>query len=338
MWRVLLLLTLLGLTGRGAGAPAPDQPLPATAPVTQQHRLGAVEVSLQADRQTLGIAERLHLHLSVEAPSDMTVTLPPATAKLGPFIVLRQDPSGPLPSAPHRQKWQQAYILEAERTGEQTIPSLSVSFQAAAPNAAPQQLNTEPLTITVTTVLPDEADVTTPKDIAAPVALARRGLSAWVWIALSVLVALACLAGIWWYYRRQRRQAPLPPQPAHVLALQALERLRREELIAQQRVEEYYVRLSDILRRYVEWRFGLRAPEQTTEEFLGAVLATGGLIATHRSLLSTFLQHCDLVKFARHQPSPGDMQQVWESAKGFVEQTSDVQVVVIPAVAEVEVR
>jgi hypothetical protein len=338
MWRILLLLMLLSISGPGTGAPAPDQPLHATVPVTQQHRLGAVEMSLQADRQTLGIAERLHLTLSVDAPSDMTVTLPPATAKLGPFIVLRQEPSGPLPSAPHRQKWQQAYVLEAEHTGEQTIPSLSVSFQAATPNATPQQLNTKPLTIIVTTVLPDEADVTTPKDIAAPVTLARRGLPPWVWVALSVLVALACLAGIWWYYRRQRRQAPPPPQPAHLLALQALERLRREDLIAQQRVEAYYVRLSDILRRYVEWRFGLRAPEQTTEEFLVAVLATGGLIATHRSLLSTFLQHCDLVKFARHQPSPSDMQQAWESAKGFVEQTADAQVVVIPAVAEVEVR
>jgi hypothetical protein len=306
--------------------------------VTQQHRLGVVEVSLQADRQTLGIAERLHLTLSVDAPSDTTVTLPPATAKLGPFTVLRQDPSGPLPSAPHRQKWQQAYVLEAEHTGEQTIPSLSISFQAAAPNAAPQQLNTEPLTITVTTVLSDEADVTTPKDIAAPVTLARRGLPAWVWAALSVLVALACLGGIWWWYRRRHRRTPPLPQPAHVLALQALECLRREDLIVQQRVEEYYIRLSDILRRYVEWRFGLRAPEQTTEEFLVAVLATGGLIATHRSLLSTFLQHCDLVKFARHQPSPGDMQQAWESARGFVEQTADAQVVVIPAVTEVEVR
>jgi hypothetical protein len=112
------------------------------------------------------------------------------------------------------------------------------------------------------------------------------------------------------------------------LALEALQRLQRQDLIAQQRIEAYYVRLSTILRRYVEWRFHLRAPEQTTEEFLAAVLATGGLIATHRELLGTFLQHCDLVKFAQHRPSSEDMHQAWNSARDFVQQTADPQVVV----------
>lgn len=336
MWLVFL-LTLLGIIGLGAGAPSPDQPLPTAKPVTQYYRLGPVEVTLRADRQTIGIAERLRLTLSVEAPLDMTITLPQTGDKLGPFIVLRQHPNGPLPSAPQRQQWQQEYTLEAENTGEQTIPSLSVSFQAAAPDTTPQQLNTEPLTITVTTVLPNDAEVTAPKDIASPVALARRGMLLWMWMALGGLLGIACFGGIWWYRRRRHFPHP-PPLPAHVLALLALQQLQQQDLIARQRVEEYYVRLSNILRRYVEWRFGLRAPEQTTEEFLVAVLATGGLIATHRNLLSAFLQHCDLVKFARHQPSPDDMQQAWESARGFVEQTADVQVVVATATPEVDRR
>jgi hypothetical protein len=336
--RLILLLTLLSISGLVAGEPSPDQPLSPAVPVTQQQRLGAVEVTLRADRQTLGIAERLRLTLSVEAPTEMTITLPPTGNKLGPFLVLQQNPSGPLPSAPQRQQWQQEYLLEAEHVGELTIPSLPVSFQDAAADATPQQLRTEPFTITVTTVLPDDAEITAPKDIASPVELARRGMPPWVWIALAGLLGLVCLGGIW----RYRRRCCLPPAPlllpAHVLALQALQQLQQENLIAQQRIEAYYIRLSNILRRYVEWRFGLRAAEQTTEEFLVAVLATGGLIATHRSLLSAFLQHCDLVKFARHQPSADDMQQAWESARGFVEQTADAQVVVATAAPEVDRR
>ena len=137
------------------------------------------------------------------------------------------------------------------------------------------------------------------------------------------------MGGWWWYRRRQRAAAvPLVQRPAHMLALAALEHLQRQDLIGQERIEEFYVRVSTILRRYVELRFGLRAPEQTTEEFLISTLATGGLIAAHCDLLEAFLKHCDLVKFARHRPMPGAMEETFESAKTFVEHTADMHVLV----------
>jgi hypothetical protein len=113
-----------------------------------------------------------------------------------------------------------------------------------------------------------------------------------------------------------------------MLALAALEHLQRQDLMSQAHIEEFYVRVSTILRRYVELRFGLRAPEQTTEEFLVSALATGGLIAAHRDLLEVFLQHCDLVKFARHRPTLSAMAETFESAKIFVEHTADMHVLV----------
>jgi hypothetical protein len=143
------------------------------------------------------------------------------------------------------------------------------------------------------------------------------------------LCGIGLLGALWWYYWRRRRMPAAPPrQPAHLVALEALRRLQRDDLIRQQRVEEFYVRLSAIVRHYIEWRFGLRAAEQTTEEFLAVVLTTDELIAAHRSLLSTFLEHCDLVKFARHQPTAHDMQQALASAHTFIDQTGDMQVVV----------
>jgi hypothetical protein len=299
---------------------------------TQQKALDGVRMTLEADRQTIGVADRLRLTLSVEAPTDITVTLPEAVHTLGPFRVQSQTPTGPLPSAPQTQQWKQEYILEADAAGELTIPALQVAFrhQDAAEEAASQHLSTDPLTIKVISVLPDDADVTAPQDIAPPVALLRRGLPPWIWIVAAGLAGLgaAVLIG-WWYRRRQRfRSAPAPPQPAHVLALQALHRLEQQNLIGQKQIDTFYVQLSAILRRYVEWRFRLRAPEQTTEEFLAATLTSGGLLTTHRDSLRTFLQHCDLVKFARHEPTADDMQHTFDSAKAFVNQTADDQVMV----------
>ena len=99
MW-LILLLTFLGLNRIGAATPAPDQTHLSVQPVVQHHRLGPVELTLHADRQTLGLADRLRLTLAVEAPVEITITLPEGTDKLGPFLVLNQSPSTSQRTAP----------------------------------------------------------------------------------------------------------------------------------------------------------------------------------------------------------------------------------------------
>lgn len=304
-------------------------------PAPEQHKSrGAVHLTLTADRQRMGLAETLRLTLTVAAPAEGHLTLPEVTKTLGPFAVVQHRTTGPLSPTPQMQHWQREYILAVTAAGSLTVPPLTVRVQEGD---TVQELTTDPMTITVTTLLPAEADTSAIKDIAPPVPLVRRGLPAWVWLAASALAAGGLVAGAWWWYRRQRRPRPAPvvQRPAHVLALAALEQLQRQDLIGQARIDEFYIRLSGILRRYVELRFGLRAPEQTTEEFLATVLATGGLIAAHRDLLDAFLQHCDLVKFARHRPTMSDMEEALASAKNFVEYTADVHVVVaVPASGE----
>ena len=329
-WRLGVLLGLLALWLAAPVASQDDAP-PGKI-VTQTS--GPLRIELSADRAAIGLADRLQLTLTVEAPTGAEVTLPEAAKQLGAFTVRRQTPSGPTAIDPQTQRWRQVYILEADATGEQVIPPLALSFREAnaAPDAAPTAVQTEPLAITVTSVLPQDADVKAPRDIAPVVELVPPVLPPWPWI-VAALLGLAGIAGLfWWWRRRARRPAPPPPpRPAHELALEALQGLQRDNFIEQQAIEPFYVRLSFILRQYIEWRFGLRAPEQTTEEFLAAALASGGLVAAHRQLLSSFLQQCDLVKFARHEPTRDDMQQAFDSAKAFVEQTADDEVLIAVA-------
>ena len=86
-------------------------------------------------------------------------------------------------------------------------------------------------------------------------------------------------------------------------------------------MEEFYTRLSDIVRQYLEGQMGLRAPERTTEEFLYEVSRDHSLSEEHRELLGAFLQEADLVKFARHQPGAEDMKRAMDAAEKFVEDT-----------------
>ena len=293
----------------------------------EQHVVeGNVIVTLAADRRSMGMADQLRVTLSVTAPPDKDVIFPEVFDRLGPFLVNNHFTSEPEMPDPQIRQWRQEYLLEIDEVGELAIPPLTVTLfeEGAGDDVEPQQLSTEPYRVVVTSILPEGADLKKPKDIAPPVALAWRGLPVWAWIAIAAALVLLGLAILWWQRARRRRLLRgAPSQPAHVLALAALDRLQSDDLITLQRIEEFYVRVSGILRHYIEWRFGLRAPEQTTEEFLDAMLVAGGPIAEHRDLLSTFLAHCDLVKFARHQPAPDDMQNALQRARDFVEQTAD---------------
>ncbi len=322
---VLLLLSGLGYGAFLFAAPAAASQAAPIQPVEQHKSLGAVHLTLTADRPSMGLTDTLKLTLTIAAPPEVSLTLPDVAKTLGPFEIVQHRTTGPLSLTPQTQQWQREYSLAVTTSGSLMVPSLTVQVQEGDTT---QPLTTDPLSITVTALIPADADLSAVKDIAPPVPLIRRGIPPWVW----GLAGLGLLAGGWWWYRRRQRAAavPLLQRPAHMLALTALEHLQRQDLIGQERIEEFYVRVSTILRRYVELRFGLRAPEQTTEEFLVSVsaLATGGLIAAHRDLLEAFLQHCDLVKFARHRPTSSAMEETFESAKTFVEHTADMHVLV----------
>ena len=304
----------------------------------EQHVVeGDVVVTLAADRRSMGMADQLRLTLSVTAPAEVEVIFPEVFARLGPFQVSNHFTSEPETPDPQFRRWKQEYLLEVGEVGELAVPPLTVTLsgEGTGRDAKPQQLTTKPFRIVVTSILPEGADLKKPKDIAPPVELAWRGLPIWAWNAIAALLALAGVAFLLWRRARRRRlQRPEPSEPAHLLALAALDRLQSDDLITLQRVEEFYVRVSGILRYYIEWRFGLRAPEQTTEEFLDAMLVAGGPIAGYRDLLSAFLKHCDLVKFARHQPATDDMHNALQRAREFVEQTADAESLVSIAVAK----
>ena len=139
----------------------------------------------------------------------------------------------------------------------------------------------------------------------------------WFWLLLAVIAGAAV---IFWVLKRKGVEVAVnvaPPPSPYDVAMRALQRLRED----QPPVEQFYTRLSDIVRCYLEGRFSLRAPERTTEEFLGEVSQNGALSQTHKELLGAFLQESDLVKFARHQPQSDDQQRAFMAAQRFVEET-----------------
>jgi hypothetical protein len=69
----------------------------------------------------------------------------------------------------------------------------------------------------------------------------------------------------------------------------------------------------------------LRAPERTTEEFLAELQTTDILAPTEKQTLEEFLTHCDLVKFAKYDPTKDQIQRTFDLVKIFIEKTRSDQ-------------
>jgi len=203
-------------------------------------------------------------------------------------------------------------------SGIQEIPAIELRHEGAAGSTA---LSVGPLWIDVRSLVGDVEDPRTalrPVKEAVDIRLPRD----WRTIASIAGAVLALLAAAYAGWKRLRRAAPPVVVTPQDEARQALARLHDEHLPEHGHVFDFYVRLSDIVRRYVERRFGIRAPEQTTKEFLAEASRHPSIVEGHRVLLSGFLRTADRVKFAAERPGSTDCDRAFDAANGFVEETA----------------
>jgi hypothetical protein len=140
----------------------------------------------------------------------------------------------------------------------------------------------------------------------------------WLWIALAAAAALAFLILVWRWFGM--RSTVLDPRTAYDLTLEKLEKARA--LMSEEDPAPYAVFVSETIRGYLGQRFLAPSTRRTTEEFLRQMESdTESPLAEHRDLLREFLQSCDLVKFAKYQPTMTELEQVQDRAFNFVTAT-----------------
>jgi len=322
----------------GAQEPADrTPPSDAISKVTEQGPVKAT-VRVWPAKPTLG--DPIYVRLEIESPAGISIDAPFQEAgdqRLGRFKVVAFDrdtqhkPGG-------GQLQAQTYTLEAYSSGRHRIPPLRLEMIDARGGAAggsagsaggsdarskPQELLTDeiPLDVAPVAAAAANADLKPPlgaldervggtSPLAILVAVSLRGLVL-VLGAGGLLLFLAIRA-------RRRIQQQRSAYDEAVSALRALEERGAPDAAA---ADAWFVELSAIVRRYLEQRYEVRAPELTTEEFLLVATSRPELGDQHRGLLSSFLERCDRVKFAGYRPEAEESLATLAAARGFIEDT-----------------
>jgi hypothetical protein len=132
------------------------------------------------------------------------------------------------------------------------------------------------------------------------------------------------------YLRRRKKQKGIftpdrPEDPAHVVALRELDRLREEKLWQRSEFKPYYTRLTDTIRRYMERRYNIPAMEMTSYEILDTWKQSERPEEDLSAKLNRLLNLADLVKFAKEKPIASDNEENLDRAYEFVKKTAWVQ-------------
>lgn len=312
---------------RNIGRATADVAQPEEDGLTRTTEEGPVRATVTLGPASPRLGDRLTLTLTVEAEKGVVVEMPAFGEALGRFSIVDFTPRRQT-AVDGSTIASQRYTLQAPMSGTQRVPPLRIEFldrrtgQDDSGDRADdyRELLTDELTVDIASVLPEGTVLDQLRPVRDPLeefptsTLARD----WPWLAVA-LVALT--AFVVWFLRWRRRAAERARVTAFDRAMRRILALERRGLPSPDDADVWYVELSDIVRRYLEDRYAVRAPELTTEEFLQEARRAAELSAPHRDLLSSFLERCDRVKFAAYHPDDAESRQVLEAARRFLDET-----------------
>jgi hypothetical protein len=288
--------------------------------IEQNEKKGAVEARARLDRDAMELSDEIGLTLIVEGPTPLEVEPIKSVTQSKAWLVVSSTKAELVPVAKGRMRWQQSFRLTPLGEKELSFPLEPIRVRAGGDDVV--AIGWKPFTVKVSTVVANPT-LGGMKDTLPPIGVADPESLPWWLIGAGVGLAVAGVATIVVVRRRARRPAPPPVDlPPAEWALKELERLEASVPTALSQVERYHTMLSNVVRHYLDRRFGLHSSEQTTRELLGILQQSTQLAGPQQEQLGAFFDRCDLAKYARAAYSAEECRAAIQMAREFVQQTA----------------
>jgi hypothetical protein len=279
----------------------------------------ASELIVAVDTTKMRIGEQINYTLQLKADSTAQIIFP-KQALFAPFEILEESPIDTLRAVSH-YLFTKKYALIQFDSGAYWLPPQKVSVNGFAKIS-------DSLLIQVTNV---PVDTLKQKlfDI-KPIAQVEENFDALTQSLIFGLLAVLILIGLIYSFffakkMRKERRKKLPPFERAIEELKALEAVSPTE---HEEYKNYYSRLTDVVRRYLEEEAKISALESTTDELLlklEALKQSRKLELEKQTIknLKSVLQTADLVKFARSMPEFGTTAKDRALVQGVVIETKE---------------
>lgn len=142
-----------------------------------------------------------------------------------------------------------------------------------------------------------------------------------------LIIALLAAFITWYILQRRKKKQPLDEKyllPPHVWAFKELDKLQQEKMWQSGEVKNYYSRLTDIARTYIELRYHIQAMEKTTDELMDS-LHRGIVKQSLKKDLNEVLVLSDFVKFAKAQPDFIENENSMKVIRDFIDKTKQAE-------------
>ena len=244
-------------------------------------------------------------------------------------------------------------VLNTQRTSDHTMVITLTSFDGNLYHLPPfkvkingKEQQSADLALKVVEIEVDTTQLNKffpPKDVQDnPFLWSDWSLSFWLSVLLLVLIALCG-----YLYLRLRDNKPIISHIKivkrllpHQKAMKEIEQIKADRMVASENAKEYYTKLTDTLRKYIEERYGFSAMEMTSSEIIERLTAAGDQQSLDelRQLFTT----ADLVKFAKYSTMINENDANLVSAIDFINQTKlenqPVEEVQKPVLSEADQR
>ncbi|NPD44143.1 MULTISPECIES: hypothetical protein [unclassified Lentimicrobium] len=295
----------------------------------------AQNVSVSSDTNAILIGEQVKLDLKYQLPANKLGLFPVFNDTITSLLeIVSRTNIDTIFTEDGQQLLQQQLVITSFDTGYHIIPPLPFGLMEKGDTTF-QVLQSEPLLLNVFTV---EVDTTKDiKPIVRPMAEPYTIAEFLPWIASAFAFGLVIFA-IFYFIKRKKKNKPLfqkkekPSLPPHEQAILDLEKLRLKKLWQQDQLKEYHTELIDIIRVYIEGRFGIQAAEMVSFEIMDS-LKKENINTEALQKLQASLELSDLVKFAKSGASAIENDTSLNNCTDFVNETKQL---IIKAVQEMK--
>ncbi|MBI4534995.1 MAG: hypothetical protein HY708_01865 [Ignavibacteriae bacterium] len=279
-----------------------------------------VGVRARVDSTRFVVGDPITVRIEVSHPRGLTFRLLVGDT-LGAFFVLDKSNFQPQSDTVTAT----SIVVAKYDSGTAIVPPIEFLYTVPGDTSL-HTVASNPLILTIVTVPVDTSkDI---RDIKPPLSipLTFAEVAMYVGILLAI-VAIAYFVYRYWKKKQMEKATDAyvpPPKAAHVIALEELAVLKEKKLWQQGLIKAYYSELTEIIRRYFENRYNVRALEETTDEILHE-LRKHSHAAPILEESNTLLTLADLVKFATYQPGIPDHEEMMTIAYKIIDKTRVVE-------------